>query len=83
MHIKYSLSLSLFKLGLLRLQQILNIINAQKWPQLNINFLRIPNAKVCHEKLHDFYKHDDLDLTILLDLPIAEVEATVKLLVSK
>lgn len=72
----------LFQLGLLRLQQILNIINAQKWPQLDIIFLRIPNAKVCHEKILQFYNHDAADLRILLDLPIMEVEATVNLLVS-
>lgn len=67
--------------GLLRLQHILNIINAQKSPQLDIIFLRIPNAQSCYEKILQFYKHDDSELRILLDLPFKKVQRTIELLV--
>lgn len=66
--------------GLLRLQHILNIINAQKSPQLDIIFLRIPNAQSCYEKILQFYKHDDSELRILLDLPFKKVQRTIELL---
>lgn len=66
--------------GLLRLQHILNIINAQKRPQLDIIFLRISNAQACSEKILQFYKHDDSDLRILLDLPFMKIQTTIELL---
>lgn len=66
--------------GLLRLQQILNIINAQKEPKLDIIFLRISDAEECKKKIVQFYQHDESDLRLLLDLPITEIETTIKLL---
>ncbi|XP_078322835.1 glutamate receptor-like [Crassostrea virginica] len=66
--------------GLLRLQHILNILNAQKTPQLDIIFLRIPHAEACYEKILQFYNHDTADLRILLDLPMMEIQTTIELL---
>lgn len=68
-------------IGLLRLQHILNILNAQKTPQLDIIFLRIPHAEACYEKILQFYNHDTADLRILLDLPMMEIQTTIELLV--